>query len=225
MDIIIIHQPKIESFEISQTKIGEAKAKCSFTVSNYDDGATWTLAAADDAGTWWIKDSGTVTRNNSATISFDQFREYEVLLLITNSDKTDYEIRTVTLLNVEKWDWQSSNGDASAEQTSAAYDAVTGQGKVSDLSYLVWNDMCAKVREIRLAVGDIGAWDPAYGSYSSALMSASDRVLTASRFNNLKNQIGSQIGTGINDVSTGDIVKGSYFTTLTGRMNDWIDSL
>jgi hypothetical protein len=123
---------------------------------------------------------------------------------------------------VEKWDWFSS------DERRNAYYAVTGKGNTTDFSYLVWNDMCAKVREIREAVGNIGSWDTANGlylSYNNTLMSWSDKTLTAARFNSLKYQIGSQYGTGISDVSRGDTVYGHYFTTLTSRMNGWIDSL
>ena len=200
-------------------------ADCTFNITNYDSGATYVIEAQDSNAKWWVKDSGNAGGWGSATIRFDSFGTYQVRLTVYNGDKSASATRSVTLRSIEKWSWNSSNGRATAGQTYNAYQAVTGNGNVSDFSYLVWNDMCAKVYAIREAVGNIGAWDTAYGTYSAAQMSSGDKVMTAARFNNLKNQIGTQIGTGINDVKSGDIIRGSYFTTLTSRMNDWIDRL
>ena len=221
----IYKTPSISSFSVSQTKVGEAKAECSFNITNYDSGATYEIEAQDSNGKWWTKAGGSVSGWGSATISFDNFGTYSVLLIVYNGSKSASATRSVTLTNIEKWSWNSSNGRATASQTYAAYRAVLNHGKVSNFSYLVWNDMCSKVYAVRTAVGGIGSWDTAYGSYSAAQMSASDRKLTARRFNNLKNQIGSQIGTGISDVSKGDTVKGSYFITIADRINNWIDRL
>lgn len=134
---------------------------------------------------------------------------------------------TVTIKDTANpWSWNSSNGDASAEQTQAAHTAVTSQGLTTDFSYLVWNDMCAKVKEVREAAG-VGSWDgggKGY-TYASTLMSSDDPYMTAVRFNSLKYNIGSQYSTGIEDVSSGDIIYGSYFTSLMATLNNWIDTL
>ncbi len=127
-------------------------------------------------------------------------------------------------LSVDLWDWESSNGSATASQTLKAYNAVTNKGNVSDFSYKVWNDMCYKVYEIRSTLG-AWAWDTQYLSYDDTLMSSADKVLTAKRFNSLKYNIGSLYSTGISDVSTGDKVYGSYFTTLMDVVNEWIGTL
>ena len=222
---IIYKTPYISSFSVTQTKVGETKARCSFNITNYDSGATYEIQGQDTSGHWWPKASGSVSGSGSATISFDNYGTYSVQLIVYNGTKSTSATRSVTLTNVEKWSWSKSNGRATASQTSSAYQAVLNNGKVSDFSYLVWNDLCSKVYAVRTAVGGIGSWDTAYGSYNEAQMTSSDRKLTAKRFNNLKNQIGSQIGTGINDVSKGDIIMGSYFITIANKINSWIDRL
>lgn len=133
---------------------------------------------------------------------------------------------------VNYWSWTSSNGTASPSQTQKAYTAITSKGEITDFSYLVWNDMVDKVVEIENAEGT--PWHTApYGSstniYLTAAntkMSSSDKTLTAKRFNSLKFQIGSAVGTNnLQDVDPDDPVLGSYFTLLADRINVWIDTL
>lgn len=220
--------PSITSFSVAQTNEGEKKAIFSWTASNLESTSTYSIEAQDSNGRWWPKKTGNATASGSVTVSFDYFETYSVRLKIIN-DETHYASRsaTVTLVGVSKWNWNRANSPqhyATGAQTIAAYNAITGNGATSNFSYLVWNDMCAKVREIRRFAG-ISEWDTTYGSYSSALMSSSDKRMTAARFNNLKNQVASGIGISIGNVRPGDIVLGSYFTTLTTRMNAWIDTL
>ena len=125
--------------------------------------------------------------------------------------------------DIALWSWTESNGNATASQTSTAYKAITSKGNLSDFSYLVWNDMCAKVLEILNATNN--SWDTTYASYSNTLMSASDKNMTARRFNSLRYNIGLRYATGMYTVSTGDIIYGDYFTTLMSKVNGWIDSL
>ena len=137
-------------------------------------------------------------------------------------------------LGIDPWDWNSSNGSATAAQTRAAYNAVTNQGRLNNFSYLVWNDMVDKVWEIAQAAlkkshpDETPSWNINNGnclSYGNTKMSATDKVLTALRFNSLKYNIGYIYPTGISDVFKGDVVLGSYFTTLTQRMNEWLSTL
>lgn len=118
------------------------------------------------------------------------------------------------------WDWQSSNGIATAQQTRNAYYAVTGNDAVSDFSYLVWNDLVDKTKEVLDAYGY--SWSNTFASYSATKMTASDRILTAARFNSLRFNIGSYASTGIETVQKGDIIYGWYFTRLTDRLNSLI---
>ncbi len=130
---------------------------------------------------------------------------------------------TTDKLVVAAWSWSSSNGTASASQTKAAYTALTNNGSTSDFSYLVWNDMCSKVIEIENAAGL--TWSTKYASYADTKMSSSDKVLTATRFNSLRYNIGRSYSTGINEVASGDTVYAWYFTTLARCMNEWIDQI
>ena len=130
---------------------------------------------------------------------------------------------TTDKILVSAWNWSSSNGTASASQTKAAYTALTNNGSTSDFSYLVWNDMCSKVIEIENAAGL--TWSTKYASYADTKMSSSDKVLTATRFNSLRYNIGRSYSTGINEVASGDTVYAWYFTTLARCMNEWIDQI
>lgn len=134
---------------------------------------------------------------------------------------------------VDKWSWSSSNGSASATQTSNAYNAVTNKKATTNFSHLVWNDMVDKVNEVIKAYSSGKTWDSTYASYANTKMSSTPYYLTAVKFNSLRNNIeivGNtylNIGykTGIGKVETGDYVKGSYFTTLADYINDCIDNL
>ena len=130
---------------------------------------------------------------------------------------------TTDKILVSAWSWSSSNGTASASQTKAAYTALTNNGSTSDFSYLVWNDMCSKVIEIENAAGL--TWSTKYASYADTKMSSSDKVLTATRFNSLRYNIGRSYSTGINEVASGDTVYAWYFTTLARCMNESVDHI
>ena len=130
---------------------------------------------------------------------------------------------TTDKIVVAAWDWNASNGDASAAQTKAAKYAVDHKGSLSDFSYKVWNDMCKKVLDIENAAGL--QWNPKYAEYLDTKMSSTDKVLTADRFNSLRYNIGRSYSTGIDEVKSGWPVLGSYFVTLTNCMNAWINKL
>lgn len=123
--------------------------------------------------------------------------------------------------SINQWSWTSSNGGASANQTKNAYNAVTNRGGIDEFSYLVWNDMVDKVKEILDAFGY--SWSTMYNTYANTKMSSSDKALTAKRFNSLRQNIGGHYSTGISEVSAGDKVYGSYFTTLARCINNWIN--
>lgn len=126
-------------------------------------------------------------------------------------------------IQIDPWSWSSSNGSASSTQTRNALTAVQNNGYLTNFSYLVWNDLCDKVKEVLDAIG--APWDSYYASYSSTRMSSGDRYLTAKRFNSLRYNVGSYYATGINEVSRGDIVYGWYFVTITNSLNMWISTL
>lgn len=127
------------------------------------------------------------------------------------------------------WDWNKSNGSASAEQTQLAYSAVNGNGLITDFSHEVWNDMVSKVVEILTYISsswtEIDNTGNTYLPYEDTMMSVNDTTLTADRFNSLRFNIGSRQSTGINPVAIGDTVYGWYFTQLTDVINNWINSI
>lgn len=120
-------------------------------------------------------------------------------------------------LSVTPWSWLASNGSATAAQTQTAYNAVLDRGKVNAFSYLVWNDLVDKVYDYRTAKGH--QWANNYASYANTRMSASNKTLTATKFNSLRYNIGSLYSTGIAEVATGDPVYGGYFVTLADCIN------
>lgn len=126
-----------------------------------------------------------------------------------------------TETSVEPWSWYTSNGSASNSQTWAANEATISLTSVKNFSYLVWNDMVDKVKEILDATGN--TWDTYYDTMANTKMTSSDKTLTAKRFNSLRYNIGSHYSTGIEEVEKGNVVYGWYFQRLVGRMNLWID--
>ena len=154
-----------------------------------------------------------------------------------NSRYLEYDGSILIPLSIDYWSWTSSNGSATTTQTKRAYTAITSQGKLTDFSYLVWNDMVDKAVEILEASGktwltrnsNTGA---TYATAANTRMSSSDRKMTALRFNSLKFQIGNKVGTGttsypsgIQDVKSGDKILGEYFVIFGNKLNDWIDSV
>jgi len=81
------------------------------------------------------------------------------------------------------------------------------------------------VSELRQAAG-YSEWDTyAYGDLDDVKMSRSGEKLTADRFNSLRNNLNAVRNCGIRAVSRGQIVKATYFTTITNTINDAIDDL
>lgn len=125
--------------------------------------------------------------------------------------------------NIEKWDWNISNGNAAAEETQNAKYALDNRKTVSLFAYSVWNDIADKVKAVLDELGE--SWDSTYLSFNSTKMSSVDKTITAVRFNSLKLNIDSHISTEISDKAKGDKVIGSDFLTLTQCINNWIDSI
>lgn len=131
---------------------------------------------------------------------------------------------------IASWDWTKSNGSATAAQTQTAYTALTSNGKLSDFSYLVWNDLINKVKECvdgaGVSWGEKTGVDGAAGaSYSAALMTATDKTLTAARFNAFRGNVGARVSTGVQPVSSGDPVVGSSFIAVINSLNTWINNI
>ena len=124
---------------------------------------------------------------------------------------------------IDKFYWNQSNGSASAQATQTAYSAVVSNDDVDDFSYLVWNDIVDKVKEVLDESGFY--WDTTYAAYENTKMSAVDKTLTAARFNSARYNIGIHHVTGIEEKHSGYTVYGSDFLTLVAKLNEWIDTL
>lgn len=120
--------------------------------------------------------------------------------------------QTVTTSNLSAWDWT-----ASADRI-AAYAAITGQGKTTAFKYTVWNELCAFVSDVLTNKGM--TWSETYATYADALMTATDKAMTAKRFNAVLDNVRRINPTGIEARKTGDKIMGSYFTTITTAINN-----
>lgn len=124
-------------------------------------------------------------------------------------------------ISIDTWTWLGSNGSASGDATYTAYRAVVQKGYLSNFSYLVWNDIVDKVKEILDVLGK--SWQGVYLSYSNTKMSYYDKAMTAARFNSVVYQIWYFYGGTYPNAVQGGIIYGSLFTDLTERINNWIN--
>lgn len=214
-------------FKITFAKSGSATFYTSGSVDTYGYlslSATWDSSSrAPNSYIAYNDDTEgsnfSITYNVTAgTIYYAYVRLYNA----TASGNTTFHVTPPS--GISKWNWNGSNGSATASATSSAYNALHKGGKVSDFSYVVWNDMCDKVKEILDSIST--TWSTYYGlTLAQTKMSTSDKTLTAARFNSLRYNIGSRYSTGIDEVKKGDTVYASYFITLATKINGWIDSL
>lgn len=134
-------------------------------------------------------------------------------------------------ITVDPWDWNDYPDD---------FEALDEKQATTNFSYETWNALVNKVYKMREAYDDrygtnYGSWDFGEGlSRSKTKMSSSDKVLTATRYNSLKNNVGAHPkwgGTGIPDVkgeSTGDgdnptiVSAQEHFIELVEVINDII---
>ena len=105
-----------------------------------------------------------------------------------------------------------SNGDFAL--SSAADTAVRNRGATTAISVSEWNGLVNTANNV---IGGKGwTWDTnsnqgATLTAENTKASSSDKILYASMFNSLRYNIGTHYSTGINKVSSGDIVYGAYF--------------
>lgn len=173
-------------------------------------------------GTYWIR---------AQTMVSDSYVSGTNLVCL-NSSGSSYtcKVSIDVSLRPDNWSWTTSNGSATTSQTKAAYTAVMSKGLITAFSYLVWNDFVDKVKEFLSYTGDgnksIGTSKYGYSSttsystlISAAKMTSSDKTITTKRFNIVNYCINVMNSTGITDRSSGNIIYGSYFTTLATKLN------
>lgn len=100
-------------------------------------------------------------------------------------------------------------------------DMLANHGALSGFSYTVWNSLVSKINEVVNATGY--TWSNQYATIAQTQMTASDRAMTAVRFNSALYNIGSHYATGLTFQQPGNVVYGSFFLTLADKLNDWID--
>lgn len=198
-----------------------------FYIDDVLDGSR-SLSGSTTSTTWTYgdEDYGPLEPGTTYSLKVIVYKEEE------GREIAKFTTRGTTKSNVEPWTWDDCQtiggdvGEAADIETMSAYSAITKQMETTEFSYKVWNDLCAKTREVRTARGS-SSWRSDFLSYSDTLMSSSDKILTAERFNSLRINIGS-----MQDVSSipypvvkGGEVYGSYFTTLTNALNDEIANL
>lgn len=85
------------------------------------------------------------------------------------------------------WDWNASNGNATAEQTIAAYTAATTKGLCEDFSRLVWNDIIDTLNELLVSLGM--EWDNSYTTLEDAKILVANGPLMGPAFNSVRYNI------------------------------------
>lgn len=119
---------------------------------------------------------------------------------------------------ITKWSW-----------TTTESNALKYHGAISTITAERWNELVNKVSEYRIAKGK-NAWNNNYPASNPLTIDKvrmkTDKVLTADRYNSLKNNLGTVYPTGISDVNKGDEVKGrTHFIAFTDKLNEAIDQL
>jgi len=175
----------------------------------------------------------TSTWDSEQTVNVTSFATrggtYQVRAFIVNyfgevSGTSNWLTITIPEVQVDPWDWNASNGSASAAKTNQFYRVLTGQALPEDgFSYLVWNDLVDKVAEVVEAYG--GTWYPYSGYGKNGCKVRSGDTFSASKYNEVRVQIGSILSTGISDRSEGDEIQGRYITVLTDNINTIISTM
>lgn len=119
--------------------------------------------------------------------------------------------QTVVVPSISAWDWT-----ATADRR-LAYAAITGQGKITNFKYGVWNELCAFTLDVLTSKSL--SWSNTYATYANTLMTATDREMTAARFNAVLDNVRRVNPTGIAARKAGDKIMGSYFTAITTALN------
>lgn len=131
------------------------------------------------------------------------------------------------------WSWsKQNNAHATEQQVRQAYIAITSQGMPSYFPYQVWNSLLYFVRNCIEQFGKTW-WGSEKGekylNFQYALMSDSDKVLTAKRFMTLTyNILNISASSGVSfskpyysvEREPGEIVYGAYFISATNAIND-----
>lgn len=235
---------------INITTIGETSVSGTITIdSNYRYIQTKYKKVSDSTYTYY---PSTLTQRTESSWAFtitglQEDTDYSLNGLVSATGDTSYSynilssdisFHTLAPVTIEPWSWTSANSsvnpshtaEATASQTTAARDACQNKTAISNFKYQVWNDLVYKVSEARVA-GDNTSWNNNYATLSNTLMTSSDRVLTATRYNSLRYNIDSVYSVPseykISEVHTGDVVYGTahFLNFITYYLNAYINTL
>ena len=176
----------------------------------------------------WTKSGNIITVNTSDSAS-RWFRIY-----VKNStglyDSNKYLSCESANPKPQLWDWDISNGEASALQTQNSYKALTNKEKTTNFNHLVFNDMCAKAKEILEYCEE--SWMDTYATYNNTLMVNYDYTLYAYKYNSLRlntyraynaaAQKGESMPT---PVKKGDRLMAYHLTGIPTKLNAGIEAL
>lgn len=125
------------------------------------------------------------------------------------SEKKEVEI-IPTWTKPSNWTW-----------TQAESNAINGRGSIKTITASRWDAFCEHIRLVSLWFLNQNSGDPY--NLNGAKINNGDKTLTATKFNIVRNAIGSmnKLGSGLdpNDIVTKKPVMGWYFSTLTTRLN------
>ena len=146
---------------------------------------------------------------NGNTLSYGNkyWVQYTVKDRAGNYSSKKYASCIVSYTKPDTWAWSQNE-----------LNAFQNKGDISALTWERWNDFVDNI--VAMAKWKIGENYTQY-DLANAKMSQESKVLTANRFNLVRNAIGSMnsSGSGISVVSKGDKVMGWYFTQLRDRLN------
>lgn len=154
---------------------------------------------------------------------------YEVRAFIVDSGgrvsgTSQWVTITVPEIVISKWSWTASNGSANAAKTQQFYNVLRGNAYPENgFSYLVWNDLVEKTKEVITVVGRLWVNYSGITSWEGCKVSNGE-AFSANKYNALRFQLGSVVSTGITDRNNGDEILGRYVTRLADVINEIIDT-
>ena len=189
------------------------------SLSKTNNSITLNVSATDSGSgqngfVFYLNDAsvGTTIYGSTATYTFDNLNQGQ-----------QYKVGVRAFDNVLNWSGQVFQNVTTSDRpdewswTTAETNAFNNKGLITKLTWGRWNDFLDRVEEF------VDYYNNKYGvsvpSVLSHKMTSGDRTLTATRFNGVRSSIGSMNSTGITDRVSGDLVLGSYFITLSQKLN------
>lgn len=128
---------------------------------------------------------------------------------------------------MKSWNWDESNGTATAEQTQNFRRFLLGELPCEHFYAEVWNDIVNKVAEMRDAAG-LG-WDTNPGGTSylpqAACYAAPGEPFRPDVYNGVRFQVGSIKGTQVTDRVPGGEITGYHILRMVEVLNEIISEL